>query len=41
LELEVNQAKLATQQERDRANVAEQENADLKVKLRELGIDLS
>jgi Uma2 family endonuclease len=41
LKLEVNQAKLATQQERDRANAAEQENIALKAKLRELGIDLS
>jgi Uma2 family endonuclease len=41
LEIEANQAKLEVSQERDRANAAEQENAALKAKLRELGIDLS
>jgi Uma2 family endonuclease len=47
LELEANQAKLATQQERDRANAAEQqaiivnkENEALRAKLREMGIEI-
>ncbi len=47
LELETNQAKLETQQERDRADAAEQkllaqskENETLKAKLRELGIEM-
>jgi Uma2 family endonuclease len=38
LELEITQAKLETQQERDRADAAEQENETLRAKLRELGL---
>jgi Uma2 family endonuclease len=38
LELEITQAKLETQQERDRADAAEQENETLRAKLRELGV---